>query len=76
MSEGLNADILLAYVGIITTATISVYAGSHGSLPVSLSFVTVSLFNWSTSFGVVLRSRRVTQSARAMATTRMIPTFS
>jgi hypothetical protein len=59
MSEGLNADILFAYVGIITTATISVYAGAHGSLPVSPSSVTVSLFNWSTSFGVVLRSQRV-----------------
>ncbi|KAN0107196.1 Signal peptide peptidase domain containing protein [Russula decolorans] len=33
MSEALNADLLLAYVGILTTATISVYAGSHGSLP-------------------------------------------
>jgi hypothetical protein len=70
MSEGLNADILLACMGLITTATISIYAGSHGSLPVSPSSVTVSLFNWSSSFGVVLRSQRVTMMAR-----RMIHTF-
>jgi len=33
MSEALNSDLLLAYVGILTTATISIYAGSHASLP-------------------------------------------
>ncbi|KAH9998450.1 signal peptide peptidase-domain-containing protein [Russula compacta] len=35
MSNGLNSDILFAYVGIIATATISIYAGSYGSLPKS-----------------------------------------
>ncbi|KAI0254114.1 signal peptide peptidase-domain-containing protein [Lactifluus subvellereus] len=32
MSDGLDIDLLSAYIGIITTATISVYAGSFGSL--------------------------------------------
>ncbi|KAH9978656.1 signal peptide peptidase-domain-containing protein [Lactifluus volemus] len=32
MSNGLNVDLLSAYVGIITTATISIYFGSFGSL--------------------------------------------
>jgi hypothetical protein len=35
MTNALNVDILSAYVGIITTATVSIYAGSFGSLPVS-----------------------------------------
>ncbi|KAH9083424.1 signal peptide peptidase-domain-containing protein [Lactarius deliciosus] len=33
MSGGLTADLLFAYVGIITTATVSIYAGSFGTLP-------------------------------------------
>lgn len=40
MSDGLTADLLFAYVGIITTATVSIYAGSFGSLPVSPPSVT------------------------------------
>jgi len=35
MSGALNADLLCAYVGLITTATTSIYAGSFGSLPKS-----------------------------------------
>jgi hypothetical protein len=58
MSAALDADLLFAYVGIITTATVSIYAGSFGSLPVSPSSVTrpASLFNWSSSLGVMPRS--------------------
>ncbi|KAH9961237.1 signal peptide peptidase-domain-containing protein [Russula dissimulans] len=37
MSDGLNVDLLFAYVGLITTATTSIYAGSFGSLPKSKS---------------------------------------
>ncbi|KAI0305685.1 signal peptide peptidase-domain-containing protein [Multifurca ochricompacta] len=33
MPDGLSADLLFAYVGIITTATISICAGSFGTLP-------------------------------------------
>ncbi|KAI9437759.1 signal peptide peptidase-domain-containing protein [Lactarius indigo] len=32
MPGGLTADLLFAYVGIITTATVSIYAGSFGTL--------------------------------------------
>jgi len=35
MSGALTADLLSAYVGIITTAAVSIYAGSFGSLPKS-----------------------------------------
>jgi len=35
MTDALNVDILSAYVGIITTATVSIFAGSFGSLPKS-----------------------------------------
>ncbi|KAN0129764.1 Signal peptide peptidase domain containing protein [Lactarius tabidus] len=33
MPGGLTADLLFAYIGIITTATTSIYAGSFGTLP-------------------------------------------
>jgi hypothetical protein len=42
MSDALTVDLLFAYVGIITTATVSIYAGSLGSLPVSPSFPCVA----------------------------------
>jgi len=35
MPGALNPDLLFAYVGIVTTATASIYAGSFGSLPKS-----------------------------------------
>ncbi|KAI0266755.1 signal peptide peptidase-domain-containing protein [Gloeopeniophorella convolvens] len=41
MSNGLDIGLLSAYVGITTAATISVYAGSIGTLPVSLPRLTV-----------------------------------
>lgn len=40
MSGGLTADLLFAYIGIITTATTSIYAGSFGTLPVRFPFWT------------------------------------
>jgi len=72
MSVALNADMLFAYVGIVTTATASIYAGSFGSLPVSQSSLRdlASLFNSSSSLGMMPRSRKVTQSARMMMMTR------
>jgi hypothetical protein len=72
MSVALNADILFAYVGIVTTATASIYAGSFGSLPVSQSSLRdlASLFNSSSSLGMMPRSRKVTQSVWMMMMTR------
>ena len=72
-SDALNSDLLLAYAGLLITATISVYAGSHGSLPVSPPSVMVSVFNRSSSlFGIVPRSRKVAERARVMARMRTI----
>lgn len=69
-----NADILFAYVGIIITATVSVFAGSFGSLPVSPPSVNrASLFNWSSSLGMMSRSRRVAR--RMMVTRTRIPSL-
>ena len=65
MPGALNPDLLFAYVGIVTTATASIYAGSFGSLPVSPPLRDLaSLFNSS-----MPRSRKVTQSARMTTTT-------
>jgi hypothetical protein len=71
MSGALTADLLFAYVGIITTATVSIYAGSFGSLPVSAPSVTTAslLFNSSSPLVMMPRSRGVAQSARMMMTT-------
>ena len=72
MKDALDADILFAYVGILTTATVSIYAGAIGNLPVSLLSVDrASLFNWSSSLGMMRRSQRIAR----MRTRTMFPSL-
>jgi len=35
------ADVVVSYIGLISLATISIYSGSFGSLPVSVYFASV-----------------------------------
>lgn len=76
MTDVLNADILFAYLGIIITATVSVFAGSYGSLPVSPPSVNrASLFNWSSSLGMMPRSPRAARRMMVARTRTMIPSL-